>query len=41
MCALDYAQIAHLYDAYVKTEFDVPFFLQETRGCVRVLERFL
>lgn len=28
MCALDYAQIAHLYDAYVKTEFDriiIPF----------------
>jgi SAM-dependent methyltransferase len=38
MCTLDYAQIAHLYDAYVKTEFDASFFLQETRGCARVLE---
>jgi hypothetical protein len=38
MCALDYAQIAHLYDAYVKTKFDVPFFLQETARCTHVLE---
>jgi hypothetical protein len=31
MPALDYDRIARLYDAYVRTELDVPFFLQEAR----------
>jgi len=27
--ALDYDQIAHLYDFYVKADFDINFFLRE------------
>jgi SAM-dependent methyltransferase len=38
MPAMDYAKIAHLYDEYVTTQFDVPFFLDCTRGCESVLE---
>lgn len=38
MPAMDYAQVAELYDAYVQTEMDVPFFLEESRGCRSVLE---
>ena len=38
MPALDYSQVAELYDLYVQTEVDVPFFLQETEGCRSVLE---
>jgi SAM-dependent methyltransferase len=34
----DYSQIAHLYDVYVNTDFDIPFFLKETQGCSHVLE---
>ena len=36
--AMDYSVVAHLYDAYVKTDFDVPFFLKETSGRGNVLE---
>ena len=28
---MDYDRVAHLYDAYVQTELDVPFFLEEAR----------
>ncbi len=38
MPAMDYAQVADLYDTYVQTELDVAFFLAETAGCQRVLE---
>ena len=38
MPAMDYAQIAELYDVYVQTDIDVPFFLQEAQGCRSVLE---
>lgn len=34
----DYSQIAHLYDVYVNTDFDIPFFLKEAKGCSQVLE---
>ena len=30
--ALDYDRIAHLYDAFVRTEADVPFWLEECSG---------
>ena len=38
MPAMDYSKIANFYDLYVQTEVDVPFFLQESRGCRSVLE---
>jgi ubiquinone/menaquinone biosynthesis C-methylase UbiE len=38
MPAMDYSRIAHLYDAYVKTEFDVSFFISVTKGWDSVLE---
>jgi SAM-dependent methyltransferase len=38
MSAMDYSKIADLYDLYVQTDIDVPFFLQETQGCNSVLE---
>jgi SAM-dependent methyltransferase len=38
MAAIDYSQVAELYDAYVQTEIDVPFFLNEAQGCQSVLE---
>lgn len=38
MPAMNYAQVASLYDAYVRVDFDLPFFLEETRGANRVLE---
>jgi len=28
---MDYDRVAHLYDAYVQTELDIPFFLDEAR----------
>ncbi len=31
MPAMDYDRVAHLYDAYVQTELDIPFFLEEAR----------
>jgi len=31
MPAMDYDRVAHLYDAYVQTEFDIPFFLREAQ----------
>jgi SAM-dependent methyltransferase len=38
MAAMDYSRVAHLYDAYVKTDFDVSFFLEETKEASQVLE---
>jgi SAM-dependent methyltransferase len=38
MPAMDYSKVAELYDVYVQTELDVPFFLQEAQGCHKVLE---
>ena len=38
MPAMNYAEIAELYDIYVQTDMDVPFFLQEAQGCRNVLE---
>jgi SAM-dependent methyltransferase len=38
MAAIDYSQVAELYDAYVQTEIDVAFFLKEAQGCQSVLE---
>ena len=38
MAAIDYSKVAHLYDAYVKTDIDVPFLLKEAQGCDSVLE---
>lgn len=38
MPAMDYSQVAALYDLYVDTEIDVPFFLKEAGGCTKVLE---
>jgi SAM-dependent methyltransferase len=38
MPAMDYDRIADLYDAYVVTDLDVPFFLAQTRARRRVLE---
>lgn len=29
--AIDYSQVAELYDLYVDTKFDIPFFLKETK----------
>jgi SAM-dependent methyltransferase len=31
MPAMDYDRVAHLYDTYVQTELDIPFFLKEAR----------
>jgi len=31
MAAMDYDRVAHLYDAYVQWELDIPFFLKEAR----------
>ncbi len=28
-----FSRIADLYDTYVQVDFDIPFFLQETRKC--------
>jgi len=38
MPAMDYSTIAELYDVYVQTDVDVPFFLQEARNCRKALE---
>ncbi|MGK7877541.1 MAG: class I SAM-dependent methyltransferase [Xenococcaceae cyanobacterium] len=38
MAAMDYSQVAHWYDTYVKTDIDVPFFLKEAKSSDRVLE---
>ena len=38
MPAMDYSNLAEIYDIYVKTEFDVPFFLEQTKGCKNALE---
>jgi SAM-dependent methyltransferase len=32
MPAMDYDRVAHLYDAYVQAEFDIPFFVKEARN---------
>jgi SAM-dependent methyltransferase len=37
--SISYSTVAHLYDSYVTTDFDLPFFLKETRRAGgRVLE---
>ncbi|MDJ0745799.1 MAG: class I SAM-dependent methyltransferase [Xenococcaceae cyanobacterium MO_167.B27] len=38
MSAMDYSQIAHWYDTYVKTDIDIPFFINEAKDCDHVLE---
>ena len=38
MSAMDYSQVAHWYDTYVKTDIDIPFFVNEAKNCARVLE---
>lgn len=38
MTAMDYSQVAHWYDAYVKTDIDVPFFVKEAQKSDRLLE---
>lgn len=38
MPAMDYTQVADLYDVYAQADIDVPFFLQAAQGCSRVLE---
>ncbi len=38
MPAMDYARVAEVYDAYAKTEIDVAFFVEEAKGCEKVLE---
>ena len=38
MPAMDYSQVAQWYDTYVKTDLDVPFFLNEARNSDCVLE---
>ncbi|HSF38834.1 MAG TPA: class I SAM-dependent methyltransferase [Thermoanaerobaculia bacterium] len=38
MPAMDYSRVAHLYDAYARADFDIPFFLEEARGASAVLE---
>ncbi len=38
MPSLDYSLISDLYDSYVTTTLDVPFFLDQARGCREVLE---
>lgn len=38
MSAMNYAQVASLYDIYVTMEFDIPFFLQEAQSHAKVLE---
>jgi SAM-dependent methyltransferase len=38
MPAMDYSKVARLYDLYVNTNIDVPFFVQEAQGCQSVLE---
>ena len=38
MPAMDYSQVAHWYDTYVKTDIDLPFFVNEAKDCNQVLE---
>jgi SAM-dependent methyltransferase len=38
MPAMDYAKVAEVYDAYARTDIDVPFFVGEARGCHEALE---
>lgn len=38
MPALDYSQISYLYDFYVNTDVDIPFYLKETAESSKVLE---
>ncbi|MDJ0688179.1 MAG: class I SAM-dependent methyltransferase [Xenococcaceae cyanobacterium MO_188.B32] len=38
MAAMDYSQVAPWYDSYVKTDIDVPFFVNEAKNRERVLE---
>ena len=38
MPAMEYSQVAHWYDTYVKTDIDLPFFVNEAKDCNQVLE---
>jgi SAM-dependent methyltransferase len=38
MPAMDYSQVAAVYDVYAQTDMDVAFFWQEAQGCGKVLE---
>ncbi len=38
MPAMDYSQVAHWYDTYVKTDIDIPFFVTEAQKYNRILE---
>jgi SAM-dependent methyltransferase len=38
MPAIDYAKVAGLYDSYVQTDMDVPFFVEESKRRTSVLE---
>ena len=38
MPAMDYAQVAELYDVYAQTDMDVQFFIEEAQSCRKVLE---
>jgi SAM-dependent methyltransferase len=38
MPAMDYSQVAEIYDIYASTQMDIPFFLEESKNCSRVLE---
>ena len=38
MPAMDYSRVAQFYDAYVRTDFDVSFFLEEAKEASQVLE---
>jgi SAM-dependent methyltransferase len=38
MPAMDYSKIAELYDIYAQTDIDVPFFIEEAKGCRNALE---
>jgi SAM-dependent methyltransferase len=38
MPAMNYSQVAHLYDLYVNTDVDIPFFLKEAEQSSEVLE---
>jgi len=35
---MDYSRVSQFYDAYVTTDFDVAFFLEEAKGAAHVLE---
>lgn len=38
MASMDYSLIADLYDSYVTTNLDVPFYVEQAHGCGQILE---